>query len=138
MLVFMSDTERIRKACEAARSERRAQRDTFTIHQLMQPVIHVAEDGMSAKARLRLFQDGGAANGTSGSWIGGIYENTAKFENGEWKFGIQDLHHIFNASYRNGWARVVGAALARRSAGSHCPSRSAGRHFSRGMCAVAD
>jgi hypothetical protein len=26
-------------------------------------------------------------------------------ENGEWKFGVQDLHHIFNASYRNGWAR---------------------------------
>ncbi len=52
---------------------------------------------MSAHARLRLFQDGGAANGTSGSWIGGIYENTANFENGEWKFGIQDLHHIFNA-----------------------------------------
>ncbi len=40
---------------------------------------------MSAKARLRLFQDGGAANGTSGSWIGGIYENTASFENGQWK-----------------------------------------------------
>jgi hypothetical protein len=76
----------------------------------VQPVIHVAEDGMSAKARLRLFQDGGAANGTSGSWIGGIYENTANFENGEWKFGIQDLHHIFNASYRNGWARVGGGA----------------------------
>ena len=28
------------------------------------------------------------------------------FENGEWKFGVQDLHHLFNASYRNGWARV--------------------------------
>ena len=78
----------------------------FTIHQLTQPVIHVAADGLSAKARLRLFQDGGAADGSSGSWIGGIYENTALFENGEWKFGVQDLHHIFNASYRNGWARV--------------------------------
>src|SRR6478609_980096 len=78
----------------------------FTIHQLTQPVIHIAADGQTAMARLRLFQAGGAADGSSGSWIGGIYENTALFENGEWKFGIQDLHHLYNASYRNGWARV--------------------------------
>lgn len=78
----------------------------FTIHQLVQPVIHVSEDNTYANARLRLFQSGGNADGSSGSWIGGIYENTAFFENGEWKFGRQDLHHLFNASYRNGWARV--------------------------------
>jgi hypothetical protein len=78
----------------------------FTIHQLTQPVIHVSEDGQSAKARVRLFQCGGSADGTTGSWIGGIYENTAVKENGEWKFGVQDLHHMFNASYRNGWARI--------------------------------
>jgi hypothetical protein len=83
--------------------------DFFTIHQLTQPVIHISEDGNSAKARLRLFQCGGNADGSSGSWIGGIYENTAVKENGEWKFGVQDLHHIYNASYRNGWARI-GAA----------------------------
>ena len=65
---------------------------------------------MSAKSRLRLFQCGGAANGSSGSWIGGIYENTAFKEDGEWKFGAQDLHHIFNAAYRNGWAKVGAAA----------------------------
>jgi hypothetical protein len=103
-------TERIRTALNLRGPKGGRSATTFTIHQVVQPVIHVAEDGMSARARLRLFQDGGAANGTSGSWIGGIYENTADFENGEWKFGIQDLHHIFNASYRNGWARVGGAA----------------------------
>jgi hypothetical protein len=85
--------------------------DFFTIHQLTQPVIHVASDGRSAKARLRLFQSGGSANGSSGSWIGGIYENTAVFEDGEWKFGVQDLHHLFNVSYRNGWGRAGGTAL---------------------------
>jgi hypothetical protein len=91
---------------------------SFTIHQLTQPVIHISEDGQSAKARFRLFQGGGAANGSSGSWIGGIYENTAVKESGEWKFGIQDLHHIFNASYRNGWGKMparqgtVGSAAA--------------------------
>jgi len=91
---------------------------SFTIHQLTQPVIHISDDGQSAKARFRLFQGGGAANGSSGSWIGGIYENTAVKENGEWKFGIQDLHHIFSASYRNGWGKMpvrqgtVGSAAA--------------------------
>jgi hypothetical protein len=90
--------------------------DFFTIHQLTQPVIHVAADGQSAKARMRLFQLGGNADGSSGSWIGGVYENTAFMENGEWKFGVQDLHHIFNASYRNGWAKV-GAAAPRGNAG---------------------
>jgi hypothetical protein len=70
----------------------------------------------SAKARLRLFQCGGNANGSSGSWIRGIYENTAVKENGEWKFGVQDLHHIFNASYHNGWARV--GVAARTTAGT--------------------
>jgi hypothetical protein len=94
----------------------------YTIHQLTQPVIHVSGDGQSAKARLRLFQAGGNADGSSGSWIGGIYENTALFENGEWKFGIQDLHHIFNASYRNGWARA-GTARGKPLAGREASPR---------------
>src|SRR6185369_9224293 len=81
---------------------------SFTIHQLTQPVIHIAEDGQTAKARFRLFQSGGAANGSSGSWIGGLYENTALKENGEWKFGVQDLHHTFNAPYRTGWGKMPG------------------------------
>jgi len=71
-------------------------------------VIHVAEDANTAKARFRLFQSGGSANGSSGSWIGGLYENTALKENGEWKFGVQDLHHTFNAPYRTGWGKMPG------------------------------
>jgi SnoaL-like domain len=89
----------------------------FTIHQLVQPVIHISADGNSANARMRLFQCGGSADGSSGSWIGGIYENTAFKENGEWKFGAQELHHAFNASYRNGWARV-GRAVTQTTASS--------------------
>jgi len=95
----------------------------YTIHQLLQPVIHVSEDGRSARARVRLFQMGGAADGTSASWIGGIYENTAIKENGEWKFGVQELYHAFNASYRNGWARV--GPVARALAGQGKPGREA-------------
>ena len=101
--------DRIRKVLNLRGPQGGRTANFFTIHQLTQPVIHVAEDGTSAKARLRLFQLGGNADGSSGSWIGGVYENTAFKEDGEWKFGVQDLHHIFNASYRNGWARVGGA-----------------------------
>ena len=100
--------ERIRTALKLRGPNGGRSATTFTIHHLTQPVTTVSADGMSAKQRLRLFQDGGAANGSSGSWIGGIYEETAVFEDGEWKLGTQDLHHIFNASYRNGWARVGG------------------------------
>lgn len=105
----------------------------YTIHQLTQPVITIAPDGRSAKARMRLFQAGGNADGSSGSWIGGIYENTAIFENGEWKFGIQDLHHIFNASYRNGWARA-GAARGKPLAGREpSPRDSQGGGITQGL-----
>lgn len=100
--------ERIRTALKLRGPNGGRSATTFTIHQLTQPVTTVSADGMSAKQRLRLFQAGGAANGSSGSWIGGIYEETAVFEDGEWKLGTQDLHHLFNASYRNGWARVGG------------------------------
>jgi hypothetical protein len=98
--------ERVRKILNLRGPRGGRTANFYTIHQLTQPVIHISPDGNSANARLRLYQMGGNADGTSGSWIGGVYENTAVKENGEWKFGRQDLHHIFNASYRNGWARV--------------------------------
>lgn len=128
--------ERIRTALKLRGPNGGRSPDFFTIHQLIQPVIHVSEDGLHARARLRLFQGGGNADGSSGSWIGGIYENTAVFENGEWKFGIQDLHHLFNASYRNGWGRVGGATIpARRqvqaappAAAPAAPGATAGRN----------
>jgi hypothetical protein len=104
--------ERIRKILNLRGPRGGRSATFFTIHQLTQPVIHIAEDGQSAKARLRLFQLGGNADGSSGSWIGGIYENTAVKENGEWKFGIQDLHHIYNAPYRTGWTKMNAPAAA--------------------------
>jgi hypothetical protein len=92
---------------------------------LAQPVTTVAADGATAKQRLRLFQDGGAANGSSGSWIGGIYEETAVFEDGEWKLATQDLHHLFNASYRNGWARVGGVTKLKSQGNAPGPAAAA-------------
>jgi hypothetical protein len=80
--------------------------DFLTIHQVVQPVIHVSADARSAKIRARLFQLGGPAKG-EGSWISGIYENTAVIEDGAWKISGMDLDYIWTAPSRGGWARIT-------------------------------
>jgi hypothetical protein len=79
--------------------------DFLTIHQVVQPVIHVSADAKSAKIRGRLFQMGGLAGG-EGAWISGIYENTSVDEGGTWKLSGMDLDYIWNAPSRGGWVRV--------------------------------
>jgi hypothetical protein len=77
----------------------------LTLHQTVQPVIHVAPDGRSAKVRVRLWQMGGPAGG-EGSWLTGIYENTAVLEDGGWKLSGMDLDYVWQAPSRGGWVRV--------------------------------
>ena len=80
--------------------------DFLTIHQVVQPVIHVSADAKSAKIRGRLFQMGGPAKG-EGSWISGIYENSSVNEDGTWKISGMDLDYIWNAPSRGGWVRIT-------------------------------
>ncbi len=96
--------ENIRKALKL-RYPGNKPKDYFTIHQLVQPVIHVAPDGQSANMRVRLFQLGGASGG-SGYWIAGIYETKTIMEDGVWKFAAMDLDYIWTANYRDGWAHI--------------------------------
>jgi len=77
----------------------------LTVHQVVQPVIHVAADGKSAKIRTRLFQMGGAAN-AEGSWLIGIYENTTVLEDGAWKLSGMDLDYTWQGAKRGGWVNV--------------------------------
>ena len=77
----------------------------LTVHQIVQPVIHVSADARSAKIRARLFQLGGPAGG-EGSWISGIYENTSVDEGGAWKLSGMDLDYVWTAPSRGGWVRV--------------------------------
>ena len=79
--------------------------DFLTLHQVVQPVIHVSADARSAKIRGRLFQMGGPSGG-EGSWISGIYENTSVDEDGTWKLSGMDLDYIWSATSRGGWVRI--------------------------------
>lgn len=82
-------------------------RGYFTAHQITQPVIHVSDDGQSARARVRLFQLGGISGG-SGLWLGGIYENKTILEDGLWKIAGMDLDYVFEANSKGGWAHAAG------------------------------
>jgi hypothetical protein len=79
--------------------------DFLTLHQTVQPVIDVSPDARSAKMRVRLFQMGGPSGG-EGSWISGIYENTAVDEDGTWKLSGMDLDYVWTAPSHGGWVRV--------------------------------
>jgi hypothetical protein len=80
--------------------------DFLTLHHVVQPVIHVSADAQSAKIRGRLFQMGGPSGG-EGTWIAGIYENSAVDEEGTWKLSGMDLDYIWTAPARGGWVRVT-------------------------------
>ena len=96
--------ERIRQSLKA-RYPNPKSADFLTLHQVVQPVIHVSADAKSAKIRGRLFQMGGPSGG-EGSWISGIYENTTVDEGGTWKLSGMDLDYIWTAPSHGGWVRV--------------------------------
>ncbi len=71
----------------------------------LQPVIHVAADGRSARLRSRLLQLTRDVQGQP-MWGGGIYENELVKEDGVWKFKRLRLYRTFLVPYRTGWAAV--------------------------------
>ncbi len=76
-------------------------------HIQAQPVIHVSDDGKTAKIRARMLQqmsmNGRASHG------GAIYENSAVKEDGVWKFSDDHAFNTFSAAYVGGWTRVTGS-----------------------------
>jgi hypothetical protein len=69
--------ERIREALNL-RGPRGGRTPTFfTIHQLTQPVIHIADGRPERQGPLPPVPGRRQRRRSSGSWIGGIYENTA-------------------------------------------------------------
>src|SRR6187549_1540438 len=79
--------------------------NSLVLHQKTQPVVSVADDGLSARIRSRLFQINSATD-ADGSYISGIYENRIVRENGVWKISAMDLDYVWTTSYTAGWAKV--------------------------------
>jgi hypothetical protein len=79
-------------------------------HLLLQDVITVAPDRMSAKARYRCFMQGGSHESVPeifpAFWEAGVYENTYLKEDGVWKIGVLNYNVFFYAPYEQGWGKV--------------------------------
>ena len=84
-----------------------------------QPVIHVSDDGRSAKMRSRLLEFTRDRQGKP-MWAGGIYETELVREDGVWKFRRMRLTTAWKVDYKRGWARPAGSAAGE---GEVLPSR---------------
>jgi triacylglycerol lipase len=78
-------------------------------HVQMQPVIHVSDDGRTAKIRVRMMQQ--LSFGARASMGASIYENEAVKEDGVWKFSIDHTYNTFTASYDGGWTKTSNRAV---------------------------
>jgi hypothetical protein len=81
-------------------------------HSQWQPVTHVADDGLTAKQRLRAFVMAGAMANGAGSPVNAVfgdctYENEYVKENGVWK--LSKLYSYFNmyTPYAEGWGKTA-------------------------------
>jgi len=95
--------KRIRQALDligAAGAQQGLLNDEFQL----QPIIHVAKDGKTAKARWRTLEMKGV-HGKAGQWGAGVYENEYALEGGKWKISKLHYYLTFRADYGKGWAK---------------------------------
>jgi hypothetical protein len=103
--------ERIRKFLHTAYGAPGPKEGVISNHIQLQPVIHVADDGLSAKARIRLlFQTG--RHGQGASWGGGIYENEYVKRDGIWQIKRVKTYTTFVADYEGGWTKSPKQAIS--------------------------
>ena len=74
-------------------------------HIQLQPVIHVSDDGKTAKMRVRMIQQ--MSFGPRASLGGSVYENEAVKEDGVWKLSVDHTYNTFSANYDGGWTKVT-------------------------------
>jgi len=71
-------------------------------HMQLQPVIHVAEDGLTAKARWRAFMQVGKLN-QEARWGEGTYENEYAKIDGTWRISKLHSYITFYVDFDKGW-----------------------------------
>ena len=71
---------------------------------MLQPVVHVAADGHTAKARWRALIMAGQL-GESAFWGEGVYENEYIKQNGIWKISKLHWYQTFMVPYAGGWSK---------------------------------
>jgi len=71
-------------------------------HLQLQPVVHVAEDGLSAKARWRSFMQVGNL-GKEARWGDAVYENEYMKDGDTWKISKLHSYITFYVEYDRGW-----------------------------------
>jgi len=82
-------------------------------HLMLQDIVDVAPDGLSAKARFRAVLQGGCHESMQEPipglpqqfWEAGIYENLYVKEDGIWKIQLLNYNMLWQANYAEGWAR---------------------------------
>jgi hypothetical protein len=89
-------------------------------HLQLQPVIHVAADGRTAKGRWRDLAMLGQFK-ESAAWGEGIYENTYVRRNGVWLIQSLHLYTNFVAPFEAGWSRAKAQADWRSDASRRMP-----------------
>jgi hypothetical protein len=74
-------------------------------HTQLQPIIHIAPDGLTAKARLRSFMMVGELGGAA-RWGDGVYENEYVKQDGVWKISKLHFYQTFYVDYEAGWNKA--------------------------------
>lgn len=74
-------------------------------HMMLQPIIDVAADGSSAKARWHLFAQL-AQHGQFHEWATGIYQNEYVKQDGVWKIRRLHLYPTMITPYEDGWGKT--------------------------------
>lgn len=94
---------RIRASLEDAFGPQGLHQGEVSDHAFYQPVIHIADDGRTAKARVRELSLLGKY-GVEAFIGGGTRENEYVKENGAWRIKSDHLYLTFLAQYDKGWA----------------------------------